>query len=192
MDYGCKHHRRSIRLKGYDYSEPGAYFVTVVVQGHRCVLGRITDGMISPSNAGRIVEQCWLDLPKHYPNVELDELCIMPNHVHGIIVLTDCRGGSGSELAKASGLKMKFSGKDTRPEETRPYSLAEVVRAFKSFSARRINKMEGKPGRPFWQRGYYEHIIRDEKELRRNREYIYGNPWQWEVDHENPDFLPSS
>jgi REP element-mobilizing transposase RayT len=187
MENHQKPERRSIRLKGYDYSQPGAYFVTIVVQGRRCVLGKISDRLIRLTKAGEIVERTWLNLPRHYPNAQLDEFCIMPNHVHGIIVLTDCRGGSLQ--AEYPCRRTSSSGLTSLPaqNQTRPYTLAEIVRAFKSFSARWINKLQGTPGRPFWQRGDYEHVIRDEKDLRRIREYIYGNPGLWEVDHENPE-----
>ena len=94
-----KHHRESIRLKGYDYSQPGGYFVTIVAQNRECLFGEIAGGEVQLSRAGRIVQQAWMDLPNHYADVVLDEFVIMPNHVHGIIVLIDQpvgRGGSGS------------------------------------------------------------------------------------------------
>ena len=135
--------------------------------------------------AGKIVQAAWEDLPRHYPHVVLGEFCVMPNHVHGIIILTDnddaCRGGSQTRPY------------ETRPYETRPYDpmtrhgLPEIVRALKSFSARRINQLHGDSGTAFWQRNYYEHIIRNAVELERISVYIRNNPSQWDRDAENPE-----
>ena len=84
-----KHHRRSIRLKGYDYAQAGAYFVTICTQHRACLFGEVVNGQMQLNDAGRFVEQCWLDIPHHFPHVELEAFVVMPNHVHGIIVITD-------------------------------------------------------------------------------------------------------
>jgi REP element-mobilizing transposase RayT len=84
-----KHHRRSIRLKGYDYSQRGAYFVTLVTHGRQCLFGQIVDGKMQLNEGGEITHQCWMEIPKHYPHVSLDAFVIMPNHVHGIIIITE-------------------------------------------------------------------------------------------------------
>jgi putative transposase len=112
---------------------------------------------------GTLVKDCWHDLPRHYPNIELDAFVVMPNHVHGVVVLV---------------------GAGLRPAPT-DHPLTEVVRAFKSFSSRKINEVRGTLGLPIWQRGYYEHIVRDDKSLSRIREYIVNNPLRWEFDREN-------
>jgi len=92
------HHRRSIRLKGHDYSRPGAYFVTTFIHGRESIPGTIVDDALRLSKAGQIVRGVWMNLPRHYPNIQLDEFCIMPNHIHGVIIILDnprpCRGGS--------------------------------------------------------------------------------------------------
>jgi len=232
------HHRRSIRLKGYDYSSPGFYFVTMNIQGRLPLLGEIRDGRMILSKAGRIAYWAWKELPKHYPHVRLDAWCLMPDHVHGIIVILDgsrlggssglaqdtslpglflppgsgpvhetrppgdegvARLGGSSGLAQDTSLPGPFlppAGKpaqETRPygvggepppgyepaQETRPYPLSEVIRAFKSFSARRINALRGTPGVAVWQRDYYERIIRDDGALERIRRYIIENPARW-------------
>ncbi len=126
------HHRQSIRLRGYDYSQGGAYFVTICARDRVCVLGEVVDGEMRLSSFGDVVSRCWEALPEHYSTVELDSLVVMPNHVHGILFLGDSDGG----------------GK--RPE------LSEIVRGFKTFSARRINEQRQTPGASVWQRGYYE------------------------------------
>ena len=159
-----KHHRRSLRLAGYDYSRAGAYFCTIVIYQRECLLGNIVDSTMVLSQWGEIVHQAWFDLENHYSNIALDEFCIMPNHVHGIIILSD-------EVA-------------TKEADTKPAPLSEVIRAFKSFSARRINIARQTQGIPVWQRNYYEHIIRDQREYLAIQGYINQNPLNWETDNE--------
>ena len=189
-----KHHRRSIRLRGYDYAQAGTYFVTIVAHDRECPFGEIGDGRMALSRAGRTVQHAWLDLPNHYPHVILGEFVIMPNHVHGIIILMDQPVGRGGSVSGEIPLRSQaYSDPGVLPDraETRPYTrkchgLPEIVRAFKSFSARRINAMRHIPGAPAWQRNYYEHIVRNDEELARIRKYIRDNPLKWEVDRENP------
>ena len=208
-----KHHRRSIRLKGYDYSQAGAYFVTVVAWRRECLFGEIVDGMVKLNRHGHIVRDAWFDLKNHYRHVELEAFVIMPNHVHGIIVLTDDgRGGpsasSGTNLPMGRGESFT-SGNTTLPDglnsgavplqnkQSRPYvkpkprhDLPEIVRAFKSFSAKRINRLRRTDGIPVWQRNYYEHIIRNEREMDNITKYIETNPLRWNDDDENPNRQP--
>lgn len=165
-----KHHRRSIRLKGYDYSQAGAYFVTICVHGGQPLLGTIKDGRMLQNPNGALAEHAWFDLPNHYPHVELDAFVVMPNHVHGIIVLTDVDVGAGLKPAPT----------------TKRHGLSEIVRAFKTFSARRINKLRDATGNRFWQRNYYEHIVRNDMALDRIRQYIANNPAKWHNDKLHP------
>lgn len=185
------HHRQSIRLNGYDYSQAGAYFVTIVAYNREPLFGEIVQDDLKISRLGWIVQQAWFDLPRHYPYVVLDEFCIMPNHVYGIIVLTG-EGRGGSFPARVSLPDTNHSGPYTLPDQaqTRPYEktrhgLSEIVRALKSFSARRINIIRQTTGMPVWQRNYYERVIRDERELDRVRQYILNNPHRWADDKEN-------
>src|SRR5437870_10401836 len=127
----AKHRRRSIRLKHYDYSQSGAYFVTIVMKGRSCLLGDIVDEEIRLNNIGHAVQDVWQNLVQHYPRVELDVFIVMPNHVHGIIVIVDHRGTVGAGLSPAP----------TPAPTKRRHGLPEIVRAFKSFSARIINEM---------------------------------------------------
>ena len=169
-----KHHRRSIRLRGYDYSQSGAYYITTCTHNRRCLFGKIADGEMRLNDVGQLVQRVWDGLPEHYPHVELDAFVMMPNHVHGIVVLT------------GTGLK------PTPTAATRPMrqGLPEIIRAFKTFSARRINDFRHTPGTPVWQRNYYEHIIRNEDALNRIRQYIADNPDNWAEDRENPHRQP--
>lgn len=171
------HRRKSIRLRGYDYSQAGAYFITVCTKDRKELLGTIRDGKMRASPIGRIVQACWAALPTHYPNVQLDAFVVMPNHVHGIIVILD---DDPNRKQVGEGLRPSPTGK-TR---NRP-PLSEIVRAFKSFSARRINEQTARGGESFWQRGYYDHIIRHERSLERIRDYILTNPLRWQYDREN-------
>lgn len=160
-----EHHRRSIRLKGHDYSAPGAYFVTICTQNRECLFWDDPNDKIVLSHMGQIAKRAWLDLPRHYSNVRLDVYCIMPDHVHGIIELTD-------------------GGTDKR------HGLPEIIRAFKSFSARRINVARHTMGVPVWQRNYYEHIIRHQVDWARIRGYIAANPQNWVTDEGHRSNLP--
>lgn len=163
-----RHHRRSIRLPEYDYSQGGAYFVTVCVQGRACSLGAVADGEMRLSECGEVVAHCWAALPSYFPTIVLDACVVMPNHVHGIIFL--------SEQISAP--------EATTPHADRP-SLGSVVGAFKSLSTRQINAQQGLGG-TFWQRNYYEHIVRNERSLLRLQTYITENPARWEADQLHP------
>ncbi len=187
-----KQQRRSIRLKGYDYARAGAYFVTIVVRDRACLLGEVVDGEMRPNQFGCIVKATWNELPHHYPGVGCDAFVVMPNHIHGVIGLVDDDGGGANDVG--AGLKPArgvVAGPNSvraglKPAPTRP-GLPEIIRAFKTFSARRVNELRETLGVPIWQRNYYEHIIRDEESLNRIRHYIADNPTRWEFDPENPE-----
>lgn len=169
------HRRRSVRLKGWDYASRGAYFVTVCAHGRECAFGEVRSGRVALNEAGRVVESAWNDLPRHYPRAGLDAFVVMPNHVHGILVI-----GKGSYV----GADFKSAPTDMKPMRRHP--LSEIVRAFKAFSTRRINLLRQTPGHPLWQRNYYEHIIRGEDELNPAREYVLHNPLEWAEDENHP------
>ena len=162
------------------YTQAGAYFVTICAWQRECLLGEVINGEMQLSRYGETVQFNWNILPKRYPNVELDAFIVMPNHVHGIILL-DASGLEGTGLERLSADASKFSGKPA-PTPSKLYGLSEIVRGLKTFSARRINQIRGKSGVAVWQRGYYERIIRDEESLIAIREYIIKNPLCWEKD----------
>lgn len=165
------HHRHSIRLKDYDYTQAGEYFITICSWNRECLLGEIKDGKMVLNEMGNRVVFTWKDLPNHNPYIVLDEFIVMPNHVHGIIMITD------------------IVGADSGPAPTnvdKRHGLPEIVRQFKTFSSKRINQIRNTPGVPVWQRNYYEHIIRNEDELNKIREYIINNPLKWAEDENNP------
>ncbi len=161
-----KHHRRSIRLKGYDYSQAGAYFVTIVTHGRELLFD---DPVLR-----RVAETLWQRIPRHFSHVELDAWVVMPDHIHGIIVITTTLP-SGDKTAPAE-----------RPTGPPSGSLGAIIGNFKSITARRINRLRKTPGKPIWQRNYYEHIIRDERALKAIRQYIHDNPARWIEDTKSP------
>ncbi len=175
-----KHHRRSIRLKGYEYTQAGGYFVTICTSQRECLFGEVINGEMRLSRYGETVQFNWNILPKRYPNVELDAFIVMPNHVHGIIVLKG-NGLEGAGKISLSAGKSEFSVKPA-PTKSKVYGLSEIVRGFKTFSARRINQIRSQAGVPMWQRGYYEHIIRNEESLTAISKYIINNPLCWKKD----------
>jgi REP element-mobilizing transposase RayT len=271
MGYDARvHHRRSIRLAGYDYRSAGAYFVTLVCQGRACLFGEIRNGVVILSPYGQIVAETWAWLAQQYPYVELDQSMVMPNHFHGILWI---HNGVGARRDTCPGVVYRGAprpydtqnddihlttictpvghdrGNDNmqpglpdtpgtgnnQPDFGTPYSYHEygdddgndvpqpgladgrgarpgkqhrdrcrdaplrdksesanikplggLIGAFKTVSTKLINRARGTPGVAVWQRNYYEHILRDDRELDSARAYIANNPLQWELDRENP------
>jgi putative transposase len=184
------HHRRSIRLKGYDYSQAGVYFVTICVKDHACLFGTIADGKLQYNDYGQIANEFWLKISEHFSDVKLDEFIIMPNHIHGIITINNCRGEVTSPFSEVVAPNSKTKTAQKQGGETPPlqkFTLGQIVAYFKYQSAKRINDIRNAPGTPIWQRNYYEHIIRDDKELQAIQEYIRYNPLKWDEDKENPE-----
>jgi putative transposase len=176
-----KHHRRSIRLAGYHYGAPGAYYVTLVVRQRACLLGGVRpEGVVSLSEMGQVVKAEWLALPGHFRWARLDQYVIMPNHLHGIIVIT----GRGEAPAPAAlNDEPPLAGASPlRPAGTQPGSLGAIVQNFKSVSARRLNGLRNSVGASAWQRNYYEHVVRGPADLDRIRAYILNNPIRWAQD----------
>lgn len=156
--------RRSTRLSGYDYASGGAYFVTIVTAGRASLFAR--------AEVAAVVQSVWAEIPLHSPGASIDQFVVMPNHVHGILVLD----GRSSEAQHAAPL---------HGNGVRRGSLGAIVRSFKAEVTGRLHEggfVEG----PIWQRNYFDRIIRNEAELGRIREYIYNNPLKWDMDFENP------
>jgi REP element-mobilizing transposase RayT len=182
--------RRSIRLRGYDYARAGAYFVTVCVQDRECLLGQIVEDEMRLSEAGQMVQSVWDELPERYPGVDVDQFVVMPNHVHGIMVLTGIVGAPPRGCPDDA-MGDNWDGQARGPAPTGGLSLPDVVHRFKSFTTAQYRhgvKNQGWtpfPGR-LWQRNYYEHVVRNDDELGRIRQYIADNPASWALDPENP------
>lgn len=171
--------RCSIRLKDYDYSQEGAYFVTICTHGHKCLFGQIVDSTMQLNRFGNVVNKCWLEIPHHFPNVEVDAFVIMPNHFHGIVVIQDYRGEVTSPTPK---------GAETAPLQR--HTLGQTIAYFKYQTTKSINQICHTPGNRLWQRNYYEHVIRNEHDLNDIRQYILDNPVKWDMDEENPNPHP--
>ena len=174
--------RRSIRLKNYDYTRPGAYFLTVCIHDRACSLfGEIIDGQMHLNEAGEWVKQCWLDIARHFSHIRLDAFVVMPNHMHGIFwIVEDAEAVDKDGEACRTCATEKF-GKPVAG------SIPTVMRSFKAAVSKYINEERGATQPPVWQRNYYEHIIRDEESLNRIRQYIHDNPLNWAADKENPE-----
>lgn len=159
------HHRKSIRLRGYDYSQAGLYFITICTHERLPLFGEIVDGKMTPNETGRMAEKCWCAIPDHFPWVILDEFIVMPNHVHGIIAIGTNSVGANNHLPLRHGTSR---------------TLGSIVRGYKIGVTKwsRANT----DVHVVWQRNYYEHIIRDEEAYLKIAEYILTNPQRWEED----------
>jgi putative transposase len=233
------HHRRSVRLPGYDYAQPGAYFVTIVTRDRHCLFGQVVDDQMQLNRLGQVASHEWERLARRFQTVTVDAFVVMPNHVHGTIILNDTprRGAAGQASDQSHSMPCLTAGDDpvrsrcapthdpTADERSgaagqtsdqghatpcltagddpqgfgcapttddtawgrvAPGSIPAIVRAFKSAVTLRVNLMRGIRGDVVWQRNYYEHIIRNDAELNRARQYIADNPLQWALDEENP------
>jgi putative transposase len=166
------HHRKSIRLQEYDYSQPGEYFITLCTHKKICAFGEVVEDMVLLTRMGEIAGRCWEEIPKHFPMVELDEFVVMPNHIHGIIIINSSVG-----VEYIQPLPKTF-------QHVIPKSLGSIVRSYKAAVSRECRKQKYYDFS--WQRNYYEHIIRDDKDLNNIREYIFNNPIKWHFDENNP------
>ena len=211
------HHRRSIRWFAYDYAQAGAYFVTICTHRQQCLFGRVVDDAMELNAAGQAVASCWRGIPTHYPDVVLDAFVVMPNHVHGILMISrdfgaDVGANNDSPVPGAADdvparAWDRIGANDYSPLPTDEPAARDDVRA-NDYSpvpgrARGTSRTVGAIVRGFkigvtkwmrqntdvrdvWQRNYYEHVIRSERQLSRIRRYIEANPANWMLDHENP------
>jgi len=166
----ARHHRKSIRLKDYDYSQPGWYYVTICTYNKILIFGDIKDGCMIFNKAGNIADQCWSDIPNHFLHVQLDNYVIMPNHIHGIIVINEVGAKNFSPL------QQNVNNKFQTPSKT----IGSIIRGFKIGVTKWFRN--NTDIYRVWQRNYYEHIIRDEIDLNRIRKYILENPLKWQDD----------
>ena len=177
------HHRRSIRLRGYDYSQPGAYFLTICTQDRKCLFGDIVNGQMRLNHAGEIVAEEWRRTAAIRKEIQLDQWVVMPNHFHGILTITGpIVGAIHVRAIHESPLRQPQSPRHMTMAQRRNMTLSKLIGRFKMLSSKRINQSRNTPGARLWQRNYWEHIVRDEPELQRLREYIQNNPIRWEMD----------
>jgi len=180
--YCNKYRVTSARLKDWDYSSPGHYFVTLCTKDRANYFGRVIGGIVERSDMGRVAQECWKNIPAHFPYVELSEFVVMPNHVHGIIRIKPRHGVETQYFASLQHVQRNQFGPQSG-------NLGSIIRGFKIGVKKwaTMNHMDFQ-----WQPGFYEHIIRGEESLRNIRQYIMENPLKWEFDSENPDVIRNS
>ncbi len=166
--------RKNLRLRGYNYSLPGVYFITICTAKRKCLFGNIRGGEMVRNGAGDAIAEIWERLPQRFPNISLDAFVVMPNHMHGVLVFNN------------PATKQNRGAASSAP--TNSVALGRVVRAFKSETAIHVNAILKTSGRPVWQRNYFEHIVRAGKDLDEIRRYIHDNPSKWDSDPENSLF----
>jgi len=182
------HRRRSIRLRGYDYSQEGGYFVTICTKDRACLFGTIVENKMQLNEAGRFVDDCWKQIPTHFPRVILDEYKIMPNHVHGIIMIEGNVGVQNLEPLQKSLREPTHEPPENKFQHIIPNSIGSIVRGFKIGVTKWFR--QNTQVHVVWQRNFYEHIIRNDVSLNRIREYIMYNPIRWAADRDNPNGNP--
>lgn len=168
------HHRKSIRLKGYDYTQPGGYFVTFCSYQRIHVFGEVVDGDMVLNDIGKIAREEWFKTAELRPYVRLyeDEFVIMPNHGHGIIWIEEDKMGGALR-------------RNAPTKNVAPGSLGAIVRAYKSAVTYAVNAAQNQRGAVLWQRNYYDHIIRNDRERKNIQRYIANNPLHWQLDRDN-------
>ena len=182
--------RHTIRLPGYDYAQAGGYFVTLLTWHREQTLGQIVSSEVQLSKLGKIAASEWLRLESRFPNVKLDEWIIMPNHIHGILMLLPAdavraRLTSPRHDPEGSASPLQRVPQPAQPKGAVPHSLGAILGAYKASVSNKAHHILDNPGIPIWHRNYYEHVIRNEAELQKIREYIHNNPLKWEFDEEN-------
>lgn len=185
-----KHHRHSIRLPAFDYAQPGAYYVTIVAWQREYLFGDIVNGEMKLSKLGLVAKQQWEKLPIRFPNIDLGAFVIMPNHMHGIIVIMSGRGTAGHPK-NLGGESIRRAPTHEQFQKPVKGSIPTIVRSYKSAVSNRINLIRGTQDVPVWQRNYYEHVIRNDKDVQNKTDYINANPLLWEQDEENPSNIVS-
>jgi len=183
--HNFKHLRKSTRLPGWDYTRPGRYFITICVKRKMCYFGNITNGKIEINKYGKVVEREWLAIENNRRNIKIDEYIVMPNHFHGIIIITR-RISQPPSVESDVNYKTRSGG----VFRIRANSISSIIGLFKSDAKKKIEKvLKNEPlTSPYfsWQRNYHDHIIRSEKELDTIRNYIRDNPNNWDDDEFNP------
>ncbi len=168
------HHRRSIRLKGYDYSQSGTYFITLCSHNREYLFGELVNDEMALNKLGIIARDEWIKSFQIRPEIIMDKYIVMPNHLHSIVVIRDAGDRNRDKLNKGN--------PRVAPTGPKNKSIGALVAGFKSVATKKINDMRGTPGAPVWQRNYHEHIIRNEESLEKIREYVINNPRNWKKD----------
>ena len=190
------HQRRPTRLPHFNYTEHGAYFVTICTRNRVCLFGEVVDGEIQLNNIGEVAHAMWEQIPTHFPQVETDAWVVMPNHVHGVIFIAGSdtavspKEGATTSVGMSPAVGATHASPLQRPSGPPKCSLGAIVGSYKSAVSRRVNELRRSRGAPVWQRNYYDHVIRDAAALNHIRQYIAENPARWAEDPENPERQP--
>ncbi len=163
-------------MRQFDYAQAGAYFVTLCTRDRRCMFGKVVNGRMELSDFGSVADATWADIPRHFPHVQVPIWVVMPNHVHGILVITQAPPGVTDD---------PFANQ--RPTGPTRGSIGAIVGAYKSAVSKQINRLTHSTGTPVWQRNYFEHVIRNDSSFAKIWQYIADNPARWRDDPENPD-----
>jgi putative transposase len=192
------HHRRSIRLQDFDYTQPGMYFLTFCTQDMECLFGEVIENSVILNTFGEIAKEEWLKTPVIRKYVALGEFIIMPNHVHAMLEILDVgatrRVAPNAHLDQTihlvpSDSNLSRATHRVAPTGPAPGSVGAIVGQFKSVVTKQINSMRNTRGISIWQRNYYEHVVRNNESLADICDYIINNPQRWVLDKENLDFI---
>ena len=186
-------HRSSTRLRDFDYASSGAYFVTICAAQRAHLFGEILEGQTVLSEFGKVALECWNAIPEHFPNVFLDEFVIIPNHIHGIVCIERPTVGARhasplrreDEIFREAQRELAVSkDKPTQPVRNgvSAQSLGAIIGSFKAAVTKRARTTSSNPDLHIWQRGYHDHVVRDDSDLERIRTYISTNPITWHLD----------
>ncbi|WP_159790019.1 transposase [Sodalinema gerasimenkoae] len=180
------HHRRSIRLPHYNYAQPGLYFITICAYQRQCLFANISNGSIELTTYGEIVAEEWKRSSDIRNEIQLDTWVVMPNHFHGLVEIV---GGTANRVGAdgRTANRMRANSRSPQRDRMKSKSISSLISGFKSAVTYRINGLRQTPGNPVWQRNYYEHIVRNESECDRLRDYIFQNPHRWQQDQLHPD-----
>ena len=170
--------RKANRLQERDYSRQGYYFVTICTRNHARCFGEVLDGRMRLNVTVMIAQECWQAIPGHFPNTDIDEFIVMPNHIRGILII------GGGNYSDRDAYMRPLQSKRQNVDRSKMY-LSKIIQGFKSSVTRKVRKRPGKKAFG-WQRSFYDHVIRNEEGLNRIREYIRNNPLKWAFDRYNP------
>ena len=176
------HRPNSIRHPDADYSDPGMYHVTLCTQNRHPLFGEVSNGGMKCSPFGSMVWETWKSLPARYDGISIDAAIVMPDHFHGIIVVHDLRENSRLPFVGAVHEPPLSAPQRPHPQPRRIMTIPLIIGYLKMNSGKRINEMRGMPGTHVWQRGYFDRIVRIDREYEATVEYILSNPTRWGLD----------
>ncbi|MFH1062156.1 MAG: transposase [Candidatus Omnitrophota bacterium] len=176
--------RKQIRLKNYDYSQPGYYYITICIDNRECIFGDIIDNRIYLNNVGKMVDQTLRTLPEYYQNITIDNYIVMPNHIHGIIQIVGAGFPCPNNIINQS-IHNHDNNNPINGRGNHAPTINYIIGYFKYQSTKQINKLQNTPGKKIWQRSFYDHVIRTNDSLNKIREYIVNNPATWVNDEHN-------